>query len=601
MDVALVVMPFGIIQRPSLGVSLLKASLSKNQISSKIYYFNLDLARMIGFKLYSKIAGHSSLLGEYLFSRTAFDSKQWNTEELKHFVKKYTDESSLELIQQLARIKEDIPCFIEECAEKVLSENPKIIGFSSIFHQNCASISVARKIKEKSSAQIIFGGANCENEMGAALLKCVPDIDFVCSGEGDKSFIEFTKLFLQNMNAKVQGIITSQSSELEKYLTQPILDMDSLPIPDFDEYYKKIKDLSLEEIQPKCTMETSRGCWWGEKHQCTFCGLNGATMNFRSKSVQRCLTEIKYLKRKYDIKNIYVVDNILDLRYINSLFPELEKEEIGVQFFYETKSNLSKQQLIQMKNTGVNYLQPGIESLSDKILKIMEKGVTGLQNIQLLKWCRELNINAYWNLLYGFPEEPYDEYDKMAGMVPLLTHIKPPSGIFQISLDRFSPYFINPKFYGLTNVRPRQDYYDVYPFADQDIRSLAYHFDFDYEEDRYPFQYVTKLRNEISAWSNKWKQEAPVLVAISTDDENLYIHDTRDCRKNTKDLLRDQTALIYRICDSVHSFNSIYMKIKSTFPNMDKTMLLSELESLINRKIMISYDNNYLSLANTFK
>ena len=44
-------------------------------------------------------------------------------------------------------------------------------------------------------------------------------------------------------------------------------------------------------------------------------------------------------------------------------------------------------------------IQPGIESLSDHVLKLMRKGTTALQNIQLLKWCREYGVQPEWNLL----------------------------------------------------------------------------------------------------------------------------------------------------------------------------------------------------------
>ena len=67
-----------------------------------------------------------------------------------------------------------------------------------------------------------------------------------------------------------------------------------------------------------------------------------------------------------------------------------------------------------LARAGVRSIQPGIESFSDSVLRLMRKGVTGLQNVQLLKWCRELGLRPYWNLLWGFPGEDPQEYARMA-------------------------------------------------------------------------------------------------------------------------------------------------------------------------------------------
>ena len=55
---------------------------------------------------------------------------------------------------------------------------------------------------------------------------------------------------------------------------------------------------------------------------------------------------------------------------------------------------------------GVHRIQPGIESLSNNVLKLMRKGTTGIRNIQLLKWCKQYKIAVDWNILYGFPGKP---------------------------------------------------------------------------------------------------------------------------------------------------------------------------------------------------
>ena len=94
------------------------------------------------------------------------------------------------------------------------------------------------------------------------------------------------------------------------------------------------------------------------------------------------------------------------MRYFGDLLPKLRETGYNFRLFFETKANLKREQLQAMREAGVLAIQPGIESFSTPILKLMEKGVTALQNIRLLKWCAEFGILHVWNVIYGFPGEP---------------------------------------------------------------------------------------------------------------------------------------------------------------------------------------------------
>lgn len=126
-------------------------------------------------------------------------------------------------------------------------------------------------------------------------------------------------------------------------------------------------------------------------------------MAYRSKSAARALAELTYLANRYPDCGINAVDNILDMKYFKTFLKLLAdgKREFGL--FYEVKANLRKDQVKLLCEAGVKTIQPGIESFSDNVLRIMRKGVTALQNVQLLKWCTELGLKAVYNLIWGFP------------------------------------------------------------------------------------------------------------------------------------------------------------------------------------------------------
>ena len=90
------------------------------------------------------------------------------------------------------------------------------------------------------------------------------------------------------------------------------------------------------------------------------------------------------------------------------------------------KSNLTRDQLDMLKRAGVVSIQAGVENLADDTLRLMRKGVTGAQNIAILRWSAELNLDAHWNMIYGFPHEPAIDYDINLSAMKLITHLTPP-------------------------------------------------------------------------------------------------------------------------------------------------------------------------------
>jgi len=603
-------MPFASIHRPAIGVSLLKAALSKMGVYSNVYYFNLKFAELMGVEFNDLIAENERqpLVGEMIFAKSAFNKEESSLigKQIERILKldrpHDTARPSPRIIQELIKVEGYTDSFIDDCSSEILSQKPDLVGFSSTFNQNCSSIALARAIKQKASdIPIVFGGANCEGEMGMVLLKSVPSVDFVCSGEGDISFIEFIESFLidKNFKKKIQGILTLQSSVFDVALTNPVMDMDSLPIPDFDDYFDSIRKSPIrDDISNHLIMETSRGCWWGEKFQCTFCGLNGSTMKYRSKSIPHALDELEYLIQRYGKTEVYVVDNIMDLKYIEKLFPEITRRGMNdVKLFYETKSNISKSQLAVMKEGGVWAIQPGIESLSDSILKIMKKGVSALQNIALLKWCKEFGIIPFWNLLWGFPEEPVDEYCKIADLVPLLVHLPPPQSAGQISLDRFSPYFIEPERYGLVKIRPATVYNYIYPIREEDLYKIAYQFEFEYSDGRSPDLYVQKLEEAVNNWKRLWEsKEVPIFNVVYLKDSAVVV-DTRPCSIKTFQTLSKEESKVYHRCDTIQSFQSIFLRMQEDDNLFTETHLKDLISDLTKKNLMIEDRGRYLSLA----
>ena len=87
--------------------------------------------------------------------------------------------------------------FIEECLAAVRWEDYFLVGFTSTFRQHLASLCLAQRLKQRyPRLRIAFGGANCQREMGAALMRHFPFVDYVADGDADHSFLDLVQRLL---------------------------------------------------------------------------------------------------------------------------------------------------------------------------------------------------------------------------------------------------------------------------------------------------------------------------------------------------------------------------------------------------------------------
>lgn len=562
-------MPFGPLFTPTIALSLLKPALSRRGISSSTHYFLIDYAERVGLRFYNSIVDHdliplTKLAGEWIFSGALLDS---SPEDVRAYVEQVLLDRDRGLnrcrkvsrrrIERLVAEHAAAGAFLDFCVEQLLPLEPRVVGLTSAFEQHVPSLALAKRIKAAApDTFIVLGGANCEGAMGAETVRRFPFVDATLSGEGDLVFPELVSRLLGGRSIEdLPGIRTRAKVEREFAAghfdnTPPILDLDALPEPDYEDYLQRFRrSRFFRHWQPRLIFETSRGCWWGERSHCTFCGLNGATMKFRSKSAGRVLGELESVMTRYPGHDLDTSDNILDLGYFESVLPELARRDVQVGLFYETKSNLKKEQVRLLRAAGISRIQPGIESLSDEVLRRVRKGVSALQNVQLLKWCKEAGLDVSWNILCGIPGEPAAEYERMAEIVPLLTHLPPPASISRIRLDRFSPNFFDAERQGFRDVRPVECYRHIYrSLPAEALHNLAYYFDYDYRLPQDPDGYAAALDDAVYEWGEVHAQSA--LFSIDLAD-HLMIWDLRPVAQQFLTVLSGLERRVYLACDAI--------------------------------------------------
>ena len=507
--VALVTMPFTYSKFPSIQLGTLSALLKSQGIGVKTYHLNLLFAHKIGVPLYEILCEKRGLIGEWLFSSILFRDNPKHAQYPQMFkpVFETTAQEAACSIGYLEEIAHSIaPQFLTWAMTAYDWSEYAVVGFTSTFDQNVASLTLAKLIKDLyPDVRIVFGGANFDGEMGLEHFRAFPWIDYVVVGEGEEVFPSLVKQILTGQEVTVPpGVAHRKNGQihLEPH-SKLFTDFQKMGPPDYDDYFEQLKELETQGstgLNRILLYEGSRGCWWGEKHHCTFCGLNAQAMQFRAKSPEQVSQELDYLSSRYETTRFRMVDNIIDMKYIDSLFGKFAQAHFDLDVFMETKSNLTKRQIQTLAQGGVKCMQPGIESLSSAQLKEMDKGVSPLQNIQCLKWSRYYNIDISWNILLGFPQETDEDYQRQIEMIPSLLHLQPPESTGKLWLERFSPYFMRPEQYGIQVTGPDPAYRYVYDERKVDLSKIAY--DFEYES---AWKVNNELYEELVRQVNEWK------------------------------------------------------------------------------------------------
>lgn len=391
----------------------------------------------------------------------------------------------------LRALADRLPPLVESLLDRLLEAvdwgAADVVGFSCSFSQTLASAALARRLRERHPrVRLVVGGAACEGPMGEALLRVFPWFDAAACGRAEATIVPLCEALASGRPATRAGVAARVGDVVHAAPgPAPRVALDDLPIPDYDHYAAQTRALGLVagRVAP---METSVGCWWGQKNLCSFCGLNATSLEFSQKSPERALAEVRALAAAHGVERVNFTDNILPLSYYDTLIPrllELAADGERYTFFVEIKTNVTRDRLERLRDAGFVFLQPGIESLSTRILRLMKKGCTALTQVQFLKWSAELGQDLVYNILTGSPGERAADYDEVVALIPGLVHLQPPSGRGAVQLQRFSPYFDDPARHAIRAVRPAPYYRDIYPHADEDLLArLVYTFTFDHDD-----------------------------------------------------------------------------------------------------------------------
>ncbi len=540
--VALVDMPFASFRQPSPALGLLAAVLRARGAEVAVLEATLTFAAVVTPEVYDAIAGWQAqdLLGERVFAGCTSRPPRTGAGEYErevlagghpahgivHFGK---PPLSAALRTGLTEARRRAAAFLDGCLDEIVAAQPHVIGFTVLSAQLAASLALAERVKEAlPGTLVVFGGPGCRGEMGEEIRRRFPAVDAVVDGEGEAVLPDLVHAHLVSSGpgpAAAAGEDRPGSAPAAGSVSSSV-DLDTLPLPEFGDYFARLGAGPLAgTFVPRVPVETSRGCWWGEKRRCVFCGQGSASLTYRRKSPERALAELEHLAGAYPGCPVFFTDEIAPRDTFDALLPQLPLRVPGLEVVYfEVRPDLARHELEALAAAGVRRLESGIESLSTPVLRQMRKGTTALHGVRLLKWARELGVHVVWNLLWGVPGEDPAEYGRMAALVPLLTHLQPPHTVGELRVDRFSPLSDDPGAFGIRDVHAVPAYRHVFGLPGEALDRLAYFLTGVTARPQPLAEYTAWLAEAVAAWKETCVRSGLWYV---DDGDRLLVDDRR--------------------------------------------------------------------------
>ncbi len=565
---------------PSPKIGALAAYARSHGHSVDACHAHLEAAAIIGLDQYSRVV--VKRIGEAYSASLLFPDRRI---QILHSLSNSRREDS--------RIARSLRSALRNIYESIPWHSYHIVGFTVDLDQIFASLVMAKWIKqEHPHIKVVFGGHCASDHLGAAILKCFPQVDWCINGEGEIPFTRLLSCLVSKTNSfeqTVPGLIFRIDNGINMNPRTQLPTLDGLPDPDFDHYFQTLENhplLSGRGIDCNITIEGGRGC----THRCAFCAFITLLHGYRARPSIEVAAQMERMSRRYRMTRFLFTDLRTQPENDKALFKEILRQGRDYLISYEFRADIGKPLLALMRSAGVTTGQIGIEAISSSLLRKMNKQTRFIENLQAMKFCTEMEIDHISNLMLGFPTETQKDIDESTRNIDYALAYRPPVHYCRfIVLDR-SLVDTNRERFGVSDVQNDPFFSNLLP---KELRDKMLFLEKSHRR-RYPRPRYTKLLKRYRSWGIRYNEarkngERPLQYFDCGDF--LRIEDRRE--ENLDITLDGAIREIYLFCDEIRSFD----KIRRRFPKVPEKELRSALRKLFKLKVMYTEEDDWLSLA----
>jgi radical SAM superfamily enzyme YgiQ (UPF0313 family) len=321
----------------------------------------------------------------------------------------------------------------EKYLKEIADYRPDIVGISFLTTALLKAKGLVESLRGMPEKTIITAGGPHISGLPEQSMSFL-GLDYAVAGEGELAFLRLCDSLKKKADPRgISGLVYPDNGGFRvNPVTGFIADLDALPFPawhlvDIKNYLFPpgyIKGLFYERTMP---VMTGRGC----PSKCIFCSSpNIFGRKIRRRSVGNVILEIKTLKERYDIDGIFFLDDTFTLNtaWVMEFCEALTREKLGLDWSCQTRVNVVTRELLEtMKRAGCVQVDYGIESGSDKVLKIIEKGTNTEQVRNAFRLAKEVGLRTYGSVLIGNPGETPADIEETK---KLIRELKPSLTLF---------------------------------------------------------------------------------------------------------------------------------------------------------------------------
>ena len=290
------------------------------------------------------------------------------------------------------------------------SFRPDVIGIHTKTLTAARSFEIAERSRNQ-GAFLLAGGPDAATRPEQYLSG---GFDAVVQGEGEEVLVDVARKVAEGDDPSgVPGISVLREGRVVRGPPRPFLrDLDALPFPAWDliDMEAYLSDWERRTGERRTAVLTSRGC----PFHCSWCSKPTFGTTFRQQSPDRVLAEIRDLRDRFGVNYVRFCDDVfgIDRRWLERLLDGIIRELPGLRFECLARVDLLKPDLLaRMRAAGLSRVYVGVESGSQRMLDLMNRGTRLTQIENAASALRREGIRQYWFLMLGYPGETLEDIE----------------------------------------------------------------------------------------------------------------------------------------------------------------------------------------------
>ncbi len=346
--------------------------------------------------------------------------------------------------------------YFNERMSEILEYNADFIAISiNSSSQIVPGLTLANILKTNTNAHINIGG-NFFGRIADELVKHTEFfelfVDSLTVEEGEGPIVEIAKFVNGQIPIEqVPNILYKKDGKVIKNENMKPIKLNEMAPFSFNGY-----DLS-KYLTPKIVLpyQSSRGCYWGK---CSFCDQDFG-QNFNVKNVDKVISELSLYKEKYNISSFEFIDESVSPTYLDEFSQKLLDRKLDINYFCDARleTAFSFDILKKSSQAGLKMIMWGLESGSDKVMEMINKGIDLDKRFQILQDANDVDIWNFAFIFFGFPTETKEDANKTIEMLVKYKDIIHSYGRSVFTMGRHAKLAQEPDKYGITKIYPAEE------------------------------------------------------------------------------------------------------------------------------------------------